>query len=143
MIFVNAATNKEIWLTFRKELYHDLSEEFDKDEMKEIEISAYKESYLILNGDEYIGLLELSLRNIVDGCLSSPVAYIEGILVKSEHRNKKFGSRIINWAKEWGRSKNCTEIGSDVELKNIGSQHFHKNIGFEETYRTVGYRMDL
>lgn len=143
MIFIDAATNKEVWFSFRKDLFHDLSEEFNNTEMEDIELSTDKESYLILVNDEYVGLLELSLRNIVDGCLSSPVAYIEGIYVKAAHRKKDIGSRIVNWAKEWGRSKNCTELGSDAELDNIDSQYFHKAIGFEETYRTVGFKMDL
>lgn len=32
------------------------------------------------NGDAW-GIVEVSLRNVVDGCLTSPVGYVEGIYV--------------------------------------------------------------
>ncbi|MEQ8475202.1 GNAT family N-acetyltransferase [Fulvivirga sp.] len=143
MEFVGAQSNYDLWFKLRRALYHDLSEEFDHEEMLQIEKSDWQESFLIINNGVFIGLVELSLRNMVDGCLSSPVAYIEGIYIIEGQRGKGLGKGVIEWIKEWARSKGCTELASDVELTNIGSQRFHESLGFQETYRVVEYKMDL
>ena len=143
MEFIGAESNYDHWFKFRRALYHDLTTEFDNKEMSQIEKSDHQESFLIVSEGVFIGLVELSLRNMVDGCLSSPVAYIEGIYLVAEQRGKGRGKVIIEWIKEWGRSKGCTELASDVEIDNISSQQFHKSVGFSETYRVVEYKMDL
>lgn len=143
MEFVDAKTNYNLWFKFRRLLYHDLNEEFDHEEMSQIEVSTWQESFLIQKDGQYIGLVELSLRNMVDGCLSSPVAYVEGLYLIEEVQRKGLGKQVIEWIKDWGRSKGCTELASDVELANINSQLFHKAVGFQETYRVVEYKMDL
>ncbi len=144
MKLIEAYTDRKTWFSFRRSLYHELDEAFDNEEMDLIEQDKLRESYLILNNsDQPIGLLELSLRNFVDGCLSSPVAYIEGIYLIDDVRGEGYGRGIINWTKEWGRSKGCTELASDVELENESAQRFHVATGFKETYRVVEYKMAI
>lgn len=144
MKFIEAYEDRATWYSFRNSLYHDLSQEFDNQEMELIAMDSMRDSYLIVNDkNDKIGLLEMSLRNFVDGCLNSPVAYIEGIYLTEEQRGKGYGRKIINWAKEWGRSRGCKELASDVELDNIEAQNFHQQVGFEETCRVVQYKMEI
>jgi len=131
------------WLSFRKMLYHDLSEVFNLKEMRLIEQDQSRTVYLMYDGDLAIGMLELALRNFVDGCLSSPVAYLEGIYLISEYQRKGLSSLMMDKVKEWSKKKGCSELASDAEIDNYTAQKFHVSAGFEETYRIVEYKMKL
>ena len=87
---------------------------------------------------EYLGFVQVSLRNdYVEGCSTSPVAYIEGIYIADGHRRKGIAKRLIETAESWGKEKGCIEIASDCELENKLSIDFHSGIGFEEANRVV------
>jgi aminoglycoside 6'-N-acetyltransferase I len=66
-----------------------------------------------------VGFLEMSLRHeYVEGCETSPVAYLEGIFVLGEHRNKGVAKLLVKQAEEWAINAGCTEIASDAEITN-------------------------
>lgn len=88
-------------------------------------------------------MVEVSLRNVVDGCRTSPVGYVEGIVVVPSHRGRGVGRALLARAEEWCRSNGCSEIATDAEIDNELAQHFHESMGFRETYRVVEYRKDL
>lgn len=136
---------KPIWLAFRKSLYHDVSDEFHQTEMDLILNAPLKSTFLLLEKKEElpIGMLELSLRNTVDGCLSSPVGYIEGIILNEKGQGKGYGRKMVDFSKKWAKSKGCTELACDAELDDLEAQNFHKKMGFKETYRIVEYKMDI
>ena len=97
-----------------------------------------------LDGEETpIGFIELALRNVVDGCLSSPVAYLEGIYVAPTKRGGGIARAMFSYARGWATAQGCTELASDAELENTAAQRFHEHLGFKETYRTVQYKMNL
>jgi aminoglycoside 6'-N-acetyltransferase I len=88
-------------------------------------------------------MIEVSLRNVVDGCLTSPVGYIEGVYIDPTQRGAGLSRRLLQYAEEWCRSMGCTEIATDAEFENEEAQRFHEHMGFEETYRIVEYRKKL
>lgn len=135
---------KNRWKWMRQQLYNELPEDFNEEEMMLIANDhAWRESFIVFDAEEEIGLLEMSLRNFVDGCLTSPVAYIEGIYINELHRGKGYGRKTLNLAIAWAKARDCKEMASDSEIDNLAAQKFHNAIGFEETYRIVQYRMGL
>lgn len=98
---------------------------------------SQKETCLLLKKDrEYIGFIYLSLRyDYVEGTLTSPTAYIEGIYIKPAYRKLGMGRRLINLGEEWGKTMGCKEYASDAELSNLLSISFHKKNGFREVNR--------
>ena len=90
-----------------------------------------------------VGFIELNERNYAEGCLTSPVAYVEGIWVAPEWRRKGVARLLLNAGMDWARGRGRTEIASDVQLPNLVSQAVHTRLGFEETERLVTYRMDI
>ena len=73
------------WLRLREDLYRGINRSFHEQEMELYLADATKECFLAIDGGGMAcGLVEVSLRNVVDGCLSSPVGYIEGIVVDPE-----------------------------------------------------------
>ncbi len=129
-----------IWREMRESIYESLSSEFHDREMNLIFISDDWHCLFIKNeNDKILGFVELSSRNIVDGCLSSPVAYIEGLYIKKENRRKGLGADSVKEIKKWCKEREFTELGADTEFENIAAQKFFKSIGFRETFRIVEF----
>ena len=90
------------------------------------------------------GFAEAALRHdYVNGCTTSPVAFLEGIYVRPEHRRHGFARLLCRAVEDWARTRGCCELASDAELHNTGSQSMHKALGFQETERVVYYRKAL
>ncbi|MDF0543515.1 GNAT family N-acetyltransferase [Sphingobium sp. H39-3-25] len=91
-----------------------------------------------------VGFVEASLRHdYVNGCESSPVAFLEGLYVRPEDRRTGVGRALCAAVETWGRAHGCTELGSDAEIANQESHALHAAIGFEETERVVFFRKRL
>ena len=134
----------EHWLRLRQAVYPGVSEKFHRAEMQIFLADGTKQCFLAIgNDDEPCGMAEVTLRNIVDGCLSSPVGYIEGLYVDPAYRGKGISRLLLESAEHWCRDQGCIEIGTDAELENVEAQRFHERMGFKETYRIVEYRKDL
>jgi aminoglycoside 6'-N-acetyltransferase I len=89
------------------------------------------------------GFAELSIRNIVDGCSTDRVAYLEGWYVVPEFRRKGIGRALIQAAEQWAIRQGCMEFGSDAEIDNDVSHAAHLRSGFEETGRVRTFRKKL
>ena len=132
------------WSQLRRKIYPILSREFDLREMESIFGSKIWHCWFIEREDgERIGLVELSLRNIVDGCLSSPVPYLEGLYVKETERGKGRGTQVVEMIKRWCREHGYSELATDAELTNTSAQKFYEKLGFEQVDRVVEYRLEL
>jgi aminoglycoside 6'-N-acetyltransferase I len=97
------------------------------------------------DGDDGLaGFAAVSLRrDHVNGCATSPVAFLEGIYVRPGHRRRGVGCALVAAVEQWGREQGCSEMGSDALLANEVSRHFHGGAGFEETERVVYFRKQL
>lgn len=95
-------------------------------------------------GSDVIGLAEVSLRtDYVNGCETSPVAFLEGIVVSPEFRGQGVAAGLVAAVTEWARQKGVRELASDADLGNTGSHAMHRALGFEETERVVYFRKRL
>jgi aminoglycoside 6'-N-acetyltransferase I len=98
-------------------------------------------AFLAVDGEARIrGFSEAALRrDYVNGCKTSPVAFLEGIYVRPDARGGGVGRALGSAVAAWGREAGCTELASDALLENVDSQTFHLALGFEETERVVYY----
>lgn len=88
-----------------------------------------------------VGLAEASLRHdYVNGCNTSPVAFLEGIFVSPEHRRGGIAGQLVAAVEDWARAQGCTEFASDAPLDNVRSHQMHGALGFSETQRVVYFR---
>jgi aminoglycoside 6'-N-acetyltransferase I len=93
---------------------------------------------------DLIGFAEAALRHdYVNGCDTSPVAFVEGLYVRPDYRQAEVARRLCEAIADWGRARGCAELASDAALDNVASHAFHKAIGFEETERVVYFRKAL
>jgi aminoglycoside 6'-N-acetyltransferase I len=77
-----------------------------------------------------IGFIEVSERPYADACEGGPVAYVEGWFVVPDRRDRGVGRALMAAAEEWGRLRNCVEMGSDSASNNRLSIAAHKALGF-------------
>lgn len=94
-------------------------------------------------GGMLAGLMELTLRLNAEGCLSSPVAYIENWYVDEDMRRKGISRQFIQAAADWARHRGCAEIASSCVLDNEIGEAVHEALGFEEVDRLVHYVFEL
>jgi aminoglycoside 6'-N-acetyltransferase I len=135
----------EDWIALRTALWP----EYAAEELREgatAMIGASNMLVLITRAEtgEAAGFAEASIRrDYVNGCETSPVAFLEGIYVSPAHRKHGVAKALAEAVAEWGRSRGCTEFASDALLDNTDSHAFHTAIGFEETERVVYFRKGL
>jgi lactoylglutathione lyase len=89
------------------------------------------------------GYVEAGERSIVDGCVTSPVGYIEAWYVDADVRRTGYGRRLLEAAEEWARERGHTEMGSDAVLENEVSHQAHRASGYVETDRVINYHKKL
>ena len=132
------------WRRMRHELYGELSAQFHEAEMELIFSSKEATCFIGLReSGAAVAMLEVSLRNFVDGCLGGPVGYIEGVYVTLGERKQGYAGELIEFATSWFRSKGCRDMAADAELANLIAQDFLTRAGFDETYRVVEYKRSL
>jgi len=91
-----------------------------------------------------IGFAEATLRqDPVNGCDTSPVAFLEGIYVSPEWRRRGVARALCEAVERWAVATGCQEFASDTWLHNVLGQRMHEALGFEETERVVYYRKRL
>lgn len=78
-----------------------------------------------------LGFAEISLRGYAEGCLTSPVGYLEGWYVAEHARRRGVGAALLAAGERWAASKGCSEFASDAELDNQASLDAHAALGFE------------
>lgn len=90
------------------------------------------------------GFAEASLRHdYVNGCETSPAAFLEGIFVVPEGRRRGIAGRLLSAVEDWAREKGVRELASNADLSNKVSHAMHRKLGFEETERVVCFRKGL
>lgn len=89
------------------------------------------------------GYAEVGLRPFADGCVTSPVGYLEGIWVDPDRRRHGIATALVEGAAAWARARGMREFASDAALDNVASLEWHRAAGFEEAERVVCFRMSL
>ena len=147
MITVRAAASPDAWAWFdlRDRLWPDSSHDHAVEIEVFFEAPPASKACLVaeLPGHGIVAFAEVGLRNYAEGCLSSPVGYLEGIFVLPEHRESGVGRELVAAGEEWARALGCTEMASDREIANDASGAFHEAVGYEEADQIVCYRKDL
>lgn len=136
----------EEWVRLRVALWPDA----DQDEVAE-EIPAWLEdgdprlfSVVVDREDGRLGgYMECSLRLQAEGCLSSPVAYIENWYVDEDLRRQGISGQLLEAVGRWARYRGCAEIASACVLGNDIGEAVHEALGFEEVDRLIHYVYEL
>lgn len=131
-----AALRGALWPHHSMEKHRaDIAAVLSRTDMREVALVAVEEPVGVQ------GFAEASLRyDYVNGCETSPVAFLEGIYVRPDCRDTGIGQALCLAVETWGRAQGCSELASDALLDNHASRAFHQAIGFDETERVVYFR---
>ncbi|HVS02622.1 MAG TPA: GNAT family N-acetyltransferase, partial [Thermoanaerobaculia bacterium] len=89
------------------------------------------------------GFLEVALRYWSEGCVTTPVGYLEGWYVRPQHRRQGIGSALLAAAEGWARQRSALEMASDTELADADSRRLHREMGYQEVAERVHFRKHL
>lgn len=118
--------------------------EKEYNEAKGLLSNPKQQAYLITNGDQYVGFIQVSIRHeYVDGKTTPFVGYIEGIYIQKPYQGLGLGKKLISQGEQWALAKGCTQMGSDTDINNQKSIEFHKHLGYAEIERYVSFMKDL
>jgi len=135
---------EEDWLVLRLALWPDCARSKAASELQRILESPREDAFLAIDDSGCaLGLAEVSLRDYVDGCTSSPVGYLEGIYAAPDSRRQGVARQLQEAAESWAREKGCTEMGSDCLIDNAESIKFHRASGFREIERHVVFLKNI
>jgi aminoglycoside 6'-N-acetyltransferase I len=132
------------WLRMRLNLWGGAAEEHTQDMHTYFATPQRGVTFVVeRTGGGLCGFIEVSLRDYAEGCMTSPVAYIEGWYVDAESRRRTLGTRLVQAAEAWARNQGLKEIASDTQMDNTVSIQAHKALGYEEVERLVCFRKAL
>ncbi|MDG2167338.1 MAG: GNAT family N-acetyltransferase [Opitutales bacterium] len=135
--------DRDVWKALRGIVYDGCPEAVHEEDINIWLRDSDKVCFLIEENSKVAGFLEASLRNVVDGCLSSPVGYMEGVCFFPEYRSHGLSKQLMEAAMQWMKDQGCTEMGSDAELHNAEAIKFHQANDFKETFRVVQFMKKL
>jgi aminoglycoside 6'-N-acetyltransferase I len=136
---VTAAT-LAAWVALRSELWpHEPKADLERQGADLLRREAV--AFLLRDdGGAPIAMAEATLRHdYVNGCSTSPVAFLEGIYVRPAWRREGAARLLCRAVEAWGRERGCREFASDALIDNEVSHRMHRALGFEERERVVCY----
>jgi aminoglycoside 6'-N-acetyltransferase I len=143
MMTVEQATAATIgdWVAMRAALWpHAPRQELEHEAASLLAKTPTATAFLLRDGSTAVAFVEATIRvDNVNGCSTSPVAFLEGIYVQSDWRRRGAARLLCRAVEAWARSRGCTELASDTEIENETSQTMHEALGFEESERVICY----
>jgi len=140
-----AKTVSEDWLSLRQALWPDTAEADQRPDMAAMVADPERYAVFFCRDDRgVVGFAEASLRtDYVNGCLQSPVVFLEGIFVAPQARRRGVAAALIEAVGDWARGKGVRELASDALIDNLDSHAMHRAVGFSETDRVVYFRKEI
>lgn len=89
------------------------------------------------------GFVEVGARAYADGCVTSPVGYIEAWYVDAGLRKQGYGRALLEAAERWAKAQGYREMASDAVLDNETSQRAHERSGYEVVDRVIQFRKSI
>lgn len=128
----------------RQALFPDHSADLHRDELEALITRPDYGAFVAVAASGPVGFAEVALRSdYVNGCDTSPVAFLEAVYVAPDQRRSGGARALIAAVEAWGRARGCSELASDADLANTDSHRMHAAVGFEETERVVYFRKAL
>ncbi|WJM24696.1 GNAT family N-acetyltransferase [Novosphingobium resinovorum] len=148
IVRITVGSNADLleWSALRTSLWPDGSEAEHQEDV--VQLMAEPQPFIgFLARDKHgalVGFAEAAMRvDYVNGCETSPVAFLEGLYVVEECRRQGIGRGLVDAVEAWARSMGCAELASDAMLDNTVSHAMHAALKFEETERVVYFRKVL
>jgi aminoglycoside 6'-N-acetyltransferase I len=143
MMIAERATTATVgeWVAMRAALWpHASRPELEREAAALLVKKPAAVAFLLRDDAAAIGFAEATVRvDYVNGCSTSPVAFLEGLYVRPEWRRRGAARLLCRAVEAWAGEQGCRELASDTEVDNETSQAMHEALGFAESERVVCY----
>lgn len=104
-----SSANINLWIALREQLWPHHPENANRSDGKNIILSDELASFIAVDEDGLgIGFADASIRNdYVNGCIHSPVAFLEGIFIVPPSRRGGVAKQLVDAVQAWGLEKGC------------------------------------
>ncbi|MFZ3579216.1 GNAT family N-acetyltransferase [Virgibacillus sp. DJP39] len=107
----------------------DFGNEDDYLQWLEEKINDFPEGFvLVVDNEEYIGQLELTIREYQ----GKKIGYVNLYYLRPEKRGRGIGIELHNYAKQFFKTHKVSEYHLRVSPKNTSAIKFYRKIGMEE-----------
>lgn len=139
-VISDAAASVDDWSLLRHRLWPDATPAEHRAELQNV--SETGAGFIVRDpAGVAIGFAEVSLRrDYVNGCDTSPVAFLEGIYVEEAFRRQGVAAALVKEVTRWATGQGVSELASDADIANADSHRMHAALGFEEMERVVYFR---
>lgn len=140
-----AENDKSEWIRMRTALWPEFPDDHPPEIHEFFDQPHKSKATLVAECDDgsLCGFLEAGTRPYAEGCLSSPVGYIEGWWVDPKHRKQGVGAALVDAAEKWARTLGLSEMASDADISNELSHNAHRALGYTEVQRIACFRKSL
>ena len=121
-------SHRDGWLQLRIALWPDEDAAEMAREVNNVLRVGQLESLVLIatHKEKVVGFAEAVLRkDYVNGCATSPVAFLEGIYVSPECRHWGIARELVANVQRWAADMGCKEFASDALLENTDSHAMH------------------
>jgi aminoglycoside 6'-N-acetyltransferase I len=134
------------WLALRQQLWPHCSLSRHLMQMRQVLAAPARFAQFIeydSNGAP-VAFIEASIRSEpVNGVVTSPVGFLEGLYVVPNARRRGIARGLAAIVEHWALDRGCTEFAADAGVDNLQSQRMHLALGFKETQRAVFFKKPL
>ena len=130
----------ELHASWRPDIFLKVDEVINKKEFEE-KIQT-KEIYIAKAEDKIIGYMTLNIKENSNPILKyKKYLTIEAICVDKDERSKGIGTLLLNYAKNKGKEKGCTDLYLTVNKENENAIKLYENLGFRVI--NIAYSMEI
>jgi len=112
------------------ELVYDALEEVPDDGFRAHLDDETVTDYLLVDTDETIGFLTLQVGHHPSRQYSQYLRIVN-LAIDEDHRNRGYGTEVIERVKELARECGCDHIKVSCEWHNDGARRFYRDTGFQ------------
>jgi aminoglycoside 6'-N-acetyltransferase I len=131
--------DKSDWLRMRKGIWPDAPDNYLDFDMDDVLADNNNAVFFAMVEGCSTGMIEVSIKKGAEGCVTSPVGYLEAWFVDESLRGTGVAGALTQAAENWAREKGCTEMASDTWLDNAASIRAHAKMGYYEAERLVHF----
>lgn len=130
----------ELHVGWRPDLFLHVDEVIEKENFKKMVQNA--EIFVAKLEDEIVGYVTLFIKEKNHhGLRYRKLLTVDAICVDEKWRRKGIGKALLNFAKEFGKKKDCTDLYLTVNEENKNAIKVYENFGMK--VRSIAYSMEI
>ena len=127
-------------VNWRPDLYLRVEEVISKENFERMR--QMKEIFVAKKQDKIVGYMTLNMKEKNNPSMRyRKQLQIEAICVDEKNRREGIGTKLLEYAKKWGKENNCTDLYLTVNKENANAIKIYEEFGFQ--VKRISYSMQI